>query len=63
MRQKLLQRAVGRGELGIELGAQSIDGRNVGKSNTGRNRAGLDGRGRCLVFQESGNDLHAGTSR
>jgi hypothetical protein len=59
MRQKLLQRAVDRGEPGIELRAQSIHGSNNGKRNTSRNQAILDGRGRCFVFQKSGNEFHA----
>jgi hypothetical protein len=61
MRQKLLQRAVDRGELGIELRAQPIYGCNDGKRNTGRNQAILDGRSGCFVFQKSGNEIHAGT--
>ena len=59
VRQKLLQRAVDRGELGIELGAQSIDDCDDGQRNAGRNQAILDGRGGCFVLQKSGNEIHA----
>ena len=60
MHQKLLQRAVDRGELGIELGAQSVDDCDDGKRDAGRDQAILDGRGGCFVFQKSGNEVHAG---
>src|ERR1700722_10516631 len=57
----LLQRGVDRGEFGIELGAQSVHRRDNHKGNTGGNQAILDGRGRGLVFQKSGDNIHAGS--
>jgi hypothetical protein len=50
---RLFQRAVDRGELGIEVGSDTVDHRDNGKCDAGRDQAVLDGGGAVFVRQKA----------
>src|ERR1700753_3608592 len=55
---KSLQRRVDRGELGVELRAQSVDRGDDRQRNTARDQAVFDGGGAALVLDEAMDQLH-----
>jgi hypothetical protein len=57
-RRRLSKRVVYRGELGVELGAESVHDRDYRKRNTRGNQAVFDGGGTGLIPQEFVDHLH-----
>jgi hypothetical protein len=53
----LLQRAVDRVELGVQVAAEAVNGGDNGKRNASRNEAVFDGGGAGLVLHETRNQI------
>jgi hypothetical protein len=54
----LLQRSIDGGELGVELGAKSVHGRDNGKRDASRDQPILDGGGAGFVSEKFMNRFH-----
>ena len=54
---RLLERAVDRSELGVQSGAEAVDGGNDRERNAGGNQAVFDGGGTRLVLYETSDQV------